>query len=71
MPQSKGASTGLARSAARSFENQRYRAGGLNLIVSAGAPSIMEGAPVALHAERPNADELVAYLSRNPGVFAT
>lgn len=27
----------------------------------------MEGAPVALHAERPNADELVAHLSRNPG----
>jgi hypothetical protein len=31
----------------------------------------MEGASVALHAERPNADELVAHLSRNPDVFAT
>jgi hypothetical protein len=31
----------------------------------------MEGSPVALHAKCPNADELVAHLSRNPDVFAT
>ena len=58
----------------RSFENQRYRAGGLNLIVTAIAlwnTVYLEGASVALHAERPNADELVAHLSRNPDVVAT
>jgi hypothetical protein len=50
----------------RSFENQRYRASGLNLIVTAITlwnTVYMERALVALRSERPIADELVAHLS--------
>jgi hypothetical protein len=50
----------------RSFENQRYRASGLNLIVTAITlwnTVYMERALVALRAERLIADELVAHLS--------
>jgi TnpA family transposase len=50
----------------RSFDNQRYRASGLNLIVTAITlwnTVYMERALVALPAERSIADELVAYLS--------
>jgi len=50
----------------RSFENQRYRASGLNLIVTAITlwnTVYMERALVALRSERPITDELVGHLS--------
>jgi len=50
----------------RSFENQRYRASGLNLIVTAITlwnTLYMERAIASLRADKPIADELIAHLS--------